>query len=378
VAMSTYSVAWGYDPALAWTDFSWNLLNPTDSAAAATSMATGVKTYDAGIGVDAAGNPVESVTERATSLGKSTGVISTVPFSHATPAGFAAHDVERDNYHAITDDILASDIDVVMGAGHPRYNNDHKRLKTPAYTYLSESAFSSLTGGATPFTYIDTRAQFEELAAAADPPDRVFGIAQVSSTLQERRTGDWFLPPYALALNDVPNLPTMTRGALNVLDDDPEGLFLMVEGGAIDWAGHRNQPGREIEETIDFFDAVDVVIDWVNTTSSWRDTLVIVTGDHETGGLSGPGSNPAWTPLVGESGEVPAHSWHSINHTNVLLPVFAQGAGAKELGWRVAATDPVRGTYLDNTDVANVLLTNLWGDGPGASDGNGQGLHLKG
>ncbi len=102
----------------------------------------------------------------------------------------------------------------------------------------------------------------------------------------------------------------MVEGALNVLDDNPKGFFLMVEGGAIDWAGHSNLSGRLIEEEGDFLDAVSAVIEWVDTQSSWNDTLLIVTGDHETGYLTGAGSGPGeagarpkWDALEGRIGE---------------------------------------------------------------------------
>lgn len=370
VGITTYSYFGGYEPSLAWSDFAYLNLKPTDSAAAATAMAAGVKTYDAAIGVDVDGSPVELVTERASSLGKATGVVTSVPYSHATPAGYAAHEASRNSYTAITDDYLASEIDVVFGAGHPMYTDSHSP-RAARYQYVSASAWANLTTGATPFAFIEDKADFEDLAIAETTPERVFGVAQVASTLQQGRSGNAQATPYEVPLNDVPDLATLTRGALNILDEDADGLFLMVEGGAIDWAGHANQAGRMIEETREFNAAVEAVVDWVETESSWRDTLVIVTGDHETGYLTGPGSNPGWTPMTGVAGQVAALQWNSGNHTNTLLPLFAQGAGAKELERLADGVDPVRGAYLDNTDVANVLLTDLWSDGPGASAGNG-------
>ena len=100
----------------------------------------------------------------------------------------------------------------------------------------------------------------------------------------------------------VPGLATMTEGALNVLDNDEQGFFLMVEGGAIDWAAHANQTGRTIEEEIDFNKAVDAVIYWVQRNSNWSETVLIVTGDHETGTLYGPGSRHG-----GRRGDVRPH-----------------------------------------------------------------------
>ena len=357
--VATYSVDGSYDPTRAWSDFDYRTHDPTDSAAAATAMSTGVKTYDSGVGVDPAGAELEQLPDRAAARGRGTGVVTSVPISHATPAAFAAHEADRDSFSAITDDYLASDLDVVMGAGHPGYTDDHTPAK-PNYKYMSTQAWDALVSGATPFAFIEDTADFEALANSSDPPDRVFGVAQVATTLQQGRSGDPLSAPGVVPRNDVPGLATMTRAALNVLDDDPDGLFLMVEGGAIDWAGHDNQAGRMIEETQEFNAAVQAVIDWVEASSSWEETLVVVTADHETGYLTGPGSDPGWTPIAGQAGEVPEVQWNSEKHTNTLVPLFARGAGASELLAMTEGDDPVRGPYLDNTDLPKLILGELW------------------
>lgn len=358
LAVSTYSVAGSYDGTLAWTDPAYVDRAPTDSAAAATALASGVKTYDAAIGVGPDKQPVELVTERAAAVGKATGVVTSVPFSHATPAGFATHEADRDSYRAITADYLASDLDVIMGAGHPFYDDDHRRVGEQ-YKYISTADWLALTTGDTPFTFLDDPSDLAALATAVDPPDRVFGVAQVASTLQERRTGDLQADPYAAPLNDVPSLATLARGALNVLGRDPDGLLLMVEGGAIDWAGHDNSAGRLIEEALAFDATVQAVVTWVEHESSWDETLVVVTADHETGHLTGPGPEGGWAPLTGTRGQVAANTWQSDEHTNSLVPLFARGAGAQQLVERADASDPVRGAYLDNTEVAQVVLDAL-------------------
>ncbi|GAA1768108.1 alkaline phosphatase [Kocuria aegyptia] len=369
VDMQTFASGGSYDPQQVWTDFDYVKNGATDSGAAGTAMATGVKTYNGGIGVDPAGNEIENISERAISMGKAAGVVSSVPFSHATPAAYAVHDESRNNYHAIADKELASELSVVMGAGHPYYDDDNQPLETPAYDYISSGSYEALAAGQTEWSFVEDGADFEALTAG-DAPEKVFGVAQVGSTLQQGRAGASG-QPYGDPLNEVPSLATMTAGALNVLDGDEDGFSLMVEGGAIDWAGHANDSARNIEETLAFNDAVDTVVDWVEENSSWKETLVVVTADHETGYLEGPGADPAWSTLDGASGAVPAGSWNSGGHTNMLVPVYAKGAGAKELDRRARMTDPVRGAYLDNTDLANLLLEDLWAEGPGASAGNG-------
>jgi alkaline phosphatase len=191
----------------------------------------------------------------------------------------------------------------------------------------------------------------------------VLGTAQVYTTLNQARSGSALAAPYAVPRNEtVPTLAEMSLAALNVLDDDPDGLYLMIEGGAIDWAAHANHSGRMIEENIDFEQAVRAVIDWVEANSSWGETLLVVTGDHETGYLTGPGSGPGpvWNSVVNNGqGALPGMEWHSTGHTNSLMLFAARGAAAPRFLPYAAGRDPVRGPYLDNTnipDVVNALL----------------------
>ena len=152
----------------------------------------------------------------------------------------------------------------------------------------------------------------------------------------------------------------MTKAALNILDDDPDGIFLMVEGGAVDWASHANQSGRLIEEQIDFDNAVEAVVDWVQRNSNWGETLLVVTGDHECGYLTGPGSDPSWEPVVNNGeGALPGLEWHSGNHTNSLIPFFAKGDAARLLRYFADKLDPVRGPYLDNSEMGAALFLTM-------------------
>jgi alkaline phosphatase len=358
LALRTSQYGREYDPAQAWSSFRWVLNKPTDSAAAATAIATGTKTRNGSIGVDTDNDPLPNLTETAIGHGRAAGVVTSVAFSHATPAAFSAHDTDRDDYADIANDQLRSGLTVVMGAGHPRFTRNHNKRSRARYTYLSKTAWTKLRDGRTPFTLTTSLADFEALAEG-DTPGRVFGVAQVASTLQQKRSGSTSTP-YAAKRNSVPTLATMTRGALNVLDNDPDGLFLMVEGGAIDWAAHANQTGRLIEETRSFLDSVAAVEEWVETNSSWDETLLVVTADHETGYLTGRGADPGWTPITGRAGTVPAVSWHTDEHTASLVPFYARGLGSAELAARATHTDPVRGRYLDNTALAKVVRA-LWG-----------------
>ena len=371
LAMSTYTYKGSYDPSAAWEDFDYVKRGATDSAAAATSMSTGKKTYSGAIGVDVNGQPVEHIIEKFENLGKSTGVVTSVQLSHATSAGFVAHNISRYNYAEIAREmILASAVDVIMGCGHPWYDKDGNRRGTPkTYKYVGNaSTWNNLVAGIAggdadgdgledPWTLIQTRSEFLALARGATP-DRVVGVAQVYKTLQQERGGDGNALPYDVPrIASVPTLEEMTRAALNVLDNNADGFLLMVEGGAVDWAANDNQSGRLIEEEIDFNRSVEAVVEWVQKNSNWGETLVIVTGDHETGYLNGPGSDPGWNPLVNNgASKLPGMEWHSGSHTNQLIPFYARGRGAHLFKKKADEFDPVRGPYIDNIEIGEVLF----------------------
>jgi alkaline phosphatase len=373
-AMSTYLDGGGYDPIQAWADFEYVKGGATDSAAAATAMSTGFKTYEGAIGVDPAQAPLLHSLELAETLGKSTGVVTSVEFSHATPAGFVAHNVDRRSVEEIAREMIyASAADVIMGAGNPCYNRDGVYNDcTNTYEYVGgEASWSDLVAGTAggdadgdgdddPWILIESRPAFQALMAG-ETPARVIGVAQVYQTLQQRRSGDNSDVVYGDPLVEtVPTLEEMTRAALNILDSDPDGLFLMIESGAVDWASHANESGRMIEEQIAFDQAVQAVVDWVETNSSWEETLVIVSGDHECGYLNGPGSDPTWEPIVNNGvGALPGMAWYKTDHTNSLIPFFARGDAASLFVPWSDARDPVRGPYIDNTGIGRVVMAAL-------------------
>ena len=390
-----------YEPELVWKNFTEVMKYFTDSSASATAMSCGTKTVNGALGVDRQQRPLKHVAEQAEDLGKSVGLVTSVQWCHATPAGFVAHNSSRGNYAEIAREMLLdSRCEVIMGCGHPLFNDDGQPAPESDFTYVAgPSIWAGLVAGQTdfdtdgdgapdktvadidddgtadPWTLIQAHADFQWLQAGPTPK-RVLGIPQVRSTLQYNRggsgsyepAGDSGERPYSTPLvENVPTLAEMTRGALNVLDNDPDGFFLMVEGGAVDWAAHGHNEARLIEEEIDFNQAVECAVKWVEERGAWDQTLVIVTGDHETGYLTGPGSGlgvdaslggPAytWHPLVSNGpGQMPGMEWHSDNHTNSLIPLYARGPGSQYFQDYVEGTDPVRGPYIDNTAVAKVV-----------------------
>lgn len=382
LGMSTYPAAGiGYDPLAAWEAFDYVRLMPTDSAASATAIATGFKARNKVINIDSAGNRLKSFFEKAKELGKAVGVVSSVQMSHATPATFLSHNRNRENYLEIFREmLLESTADVIMGCGHPDFNKSGIPALRKRYKYVgNEELWHRLLTGtagsdidadgiADPWTLVQDRAGFQFLMQGPTPK-RIFGVAPIYGTLQQERSGDRFAPPFMVPMvESVPTLWEMSAGALNVLDNNENGFVVMIEGGAVDWASHDQHKGRVIEEVIDFNLTVEKVVAWVETHSSWGETLVIVTSDHETGYLWGPGSGQTllpyadtwqevWVPLVNKGkGQVPGMDWYTEDHTNSLVPFYAKGAGSHRFLEVADQSDPVRGRYLDNTELGAVIF----------------------
>ncbi len=394
LAVSTFSAnGQGYDPQCAATNMDYVKSHPTDSAASATALATGHKTGNGALGVDSENRPLSNAVEVAVASGRSAGLITTVPLSHATPAGFSAHSKDRGQYAGIARQMLeGSPLTVLMGGGHPQYDADGNALLLPGRSdYVGGLELwekirkneligaKTATAPAGPWTLVEDRSAFVALATGAVPA-RVLGVAMVSETLQQRRTSgkDWnndgkidaadaaAVPAFGDAfVTNVPTLSEMTRAALNVLAGNPHGLFLMIEGGAVDWAAHGNQAGRMIEEAADFNDAIRAVCEWVEAHGGWDETLLVITADHETGYLQGTGGvvsekGPLYkSVLAGEKGKMPEVTWSSKGHTNQLVPLYAKGRFSDRFVERARGMDPLRGPYLDNTDIGQVLIDAL-------------------
>ena len=407
--VSTYPDGGSYDPDQVWTNFSYVLSGWTDSAAAATALDTGVKTDNVRISVSADGlTRLVSIADKARSAGKAVGAVTTVYISHATPGAWLAHNDLRENGFAIADESLWGNpnttgtpitstyysgghgptlppADVVIGAGHPAWNGG---------TYVNDAIRAKLaaeSGSPSAFTFIERLADSPDggarlLSAADDPATlRLAGLfGGAGGNLEYRKANGSGANP------ENPTLAEMTRAALQVLSRDQDGFVLMVEGGAIDKAAHANNMDQMVGELLGFNEAVLAVIGWVDdpgTDSSWANTLVIVTADHETGYLtqapgvfpdqmlgdvaavtlalektvSGSGLRASWQDsdrddLI-DPGETVYWAWNTSGHSNSLVPLFAKGAGAELIPLFVNTTnpDPVRGVYLDNTEVFCVM-----------------------
>ena len=235
-----------------------------DSASTATSIATGYKTYSGMINVDISGSVAyETIAEKLHSQkGWKIGVISSVNLNHATPAAFYAHNASRNNYYEIGEELIASGFEYFAGGGLKKVTGNDKD-KENLYD-LAEAAGYTVT-----FTQ-------EEAAAITADDEKVILIdehladSDAMDYEMDRESENWALKDY------------VAKG-IEVLDNDT-GFFMMCEGGKIDWACHANDAGATVTDTIALAEAVQVAIDFAEEHPD--ETLILVTGDHETGGLS--------------------------------------------------------------------------------------------
>lgn len=248
----------------------------TDSAAGGTAIACGCKAKNKHLGMDAEGKHHDSLAVHMRKAGKSTGLVVTKAITDATPAAFYAHVESRYDTPAIARALVEAGFDVVAGGGAGNFTAEQKES-------LQKSC-------------------------------RLFELAADGHCPPASERGNW--------------LPERVEAALEVLEKDKDGFFLMVEGSRIDESAHVNDLPETVRETLDFDRAVGVVLEWMK---KHPDTLLVVTADHQTGGLSLLGGDA-------RAGEVKGH-FSSFNHSGVAVPVYATGPGAAQFSGVQQNTD---------------------------------------
>lgn len=275
----------------------------TDSAAGGTALSSGYKTFNGAIGVDTDTVAQPTILEKAEAKGFATGLVSSSSITHATPASFIAHQTSRNFYEAIAADFLKTDIDVFIGGGYKHFTeredgrNLASELESKGYTVLQDmNAIGQFKSG--------------KLAGLTAP--------EHNPGVDERK--------------DM--LPLATAKAIELLSQSKKGFFLMVEGSQIDWAGHQNNTIYLVEEMLDFDQCVAKALE---IASKDKETLIVVTADHETGGLGINNGDYAKKTVNGE--------YTTGGHTGVMVPVFAFGPGAEHFTG-----------IMDNTDIPKKMM----------------------
>ena len=234
----------------------------TDSAAAGTAFASGIKTYNGAVGVDTLQLPVGTLVEAAETRGLATGLVSTAAITHATPAAFSAHVASRGSQSEIAAQQAVQNIEVLLGGGLQYYVPSSEGGVREDGAHLLDAMRSR------GYQVVSNRA---ELIGASETP--VIGLFTKNHMAYEvDRDPDL-----------EPSLAEMTLAAIELLEDDPDGFFLMVEAGRIDHAAHGNDPAGHVHDILAYDDAVAAALEFARRDG---ETLVVGVADHETGGLT--------------------------------------------------------------------------------------------
>ena len=274
----------------------------TDSAAGATAFSAGVKTYNGAIGVNMDTIPVKTILEYAEDAGMATGLVATSAITHATPAAFIAHQKSRNMQEDIALDFLKTDIDVFIGGGKQYFTNREDGVNLA--DTLTAKGYK---------VFFDT-----------------LGMGEVHTGKIAALLAPDGMPPFAKGRGEM--LAPSAMKAIELLNQNEAGFFLMIEGSQIDWGGHANDADYLISEELDFDKTIGLVLDYAKTHP---ETLVVVTADHETGGFTLASDHSNGNSNYNKI----APSFSTDGHSTTLVPVFAKGPGENAFG----------GIYENNT-----------------------------
>jgi alkaline phosphatase len=296
----------------------------TDSAAAATAWSTGERTRNGSVGVDVEGEPLAVLGVEAGAAGRATGFVTTSEVTDATPAAFFASASSRDDQGAIAEQYLGPDgPDVILGGGAGRWRPaEGEDLLAGA----EEVGYEVVTDG-------------DDLDADDLDGERLLGLFAEETLYVAEDEGE-----------ELPSLADLTRTALEVLSRDPDGFFLLVEEEGVDAASHANDSAAVLESLRDLDEAVEVALEYAE---EHPETLVVVTGDHESGGLAVEAADDEEEDAfeVAGGGGFFDLDWTTGAHTAAPTPVTATGPGSGALeGW------------YPNTHLHGVLREALLGD----------------
>ncbi len=274
----------------------------TDSAAGATAFSTGKKVNNETLCISPDGDTLTTILEIAEKHGLGTGLVATCKITHATPAAFIAHNINRNNYDEIALDFLKTDIDVFIGGGRDNFENRADSLN------LSD---------------ILRQRNYQV----------VYDTTAVKEITQGKLAGllyDDHPPKLSQGRGNMLEIASMK--AIQLLDVFEKGFFMMIEGSQIDWGGHENDSQYIVDEAVDFDNVVGKVLDFAEQDG---ETLVVITADHECGGYALLGGDY-------EKGTVEG-AFCTKHHSGVMVPVFAFGPGAEKFSGIIENT-----TFFDN------------------------------
>lgn len=312
--------------------------NPiTCSSAAGTALATGFKTNNGMLGVTPDGEPLTSIAYKIHDAGYAVGITSTVGVNHATPAAFYGHSKSRNSYYDIIQELPGTGFEFFAGGGIIDAfgeNNDQKS----AYDIISEGGYTVTYG-------------IDEFNARKND-EKFFLIDTVES--EDAVPYAFGRPKGALTQAQI------VKAAIEVLERNEKGFFLMSEGGQIDWGAHSQNLAATIFEVIDFGTAIQVAVDFYEKHPD--ETLIVITADHETGGIAlgrdhytfdltvideltspdAPHSVKDYMSskeAVSDINERAGIGWTTFSHCGAPVPVWAIGVGSEKFAARQDNTD---------------------------------------
>ncbi len=316
--------------------------NVTDSSASGTAIASGEKTYNGGLGINADGEPVKSMAYDFKEDGYQIGIMSTVPINHATPGSFYASSRSRDDYYDISRQIAGSGFDYFAGSGFIDFSGRKDNPQEPIDAYLEANGYTVSYG-------------MEEFKAEAAGRSRVI-FCQESN--RSESAGNYVSSG---KIAEDASLSQMLQLGMEQFDME-KPFFFMCEGGKIDWTAHGNKVMPMIMDILEFDQAIALAYEFYKEHPD--ETLIVVTADHETGGVSlgcgedhidWPALEAQWekdgkkNDLGREENEAmntkASIGWTTTSHTGSPVPVFAVGKGAEKFIGR-----------MDNTDIKGKIL----------------------
>lgn len=260
----------------------------TDSGSGGTSLATGVKTVYHAVGVDPEGKPLTSLVDVAKELGKDAGLAVTCRLWDATPCDFCCHNIDRDKEEELVGDYPTSGVDFVFGGGAQKFTN--RKDGRDIFKELQKKGYHVSRTLDDFFAY--------------DKNSRIFAVPYDKDTPLPDERGDL--------------LARASMKGISLMNQNKNGFFMMIEGSQLDDYGHFNQLDFLMKETLDFDKTIGEVMKWAAKDG---ETLVVVTADHETGGLTLVNGNK-------DEGRVEC-SFSTKDHTGAMVPVYAFGPGAE-------------------------------------------------
>jgi alkaline phosphatase len=260
----------------------------TDSAAGATAISTGYRTKNHYVGVDTLGNPKLNLFEIAEQLGYSTGIVVTSTVTHATPASFIAHIISRKEETEIASQFTMHDIDVVIGGGSKYFSETDSISHLSFFDKLKDQGYDFFVNA-------------DELFSSE--PEKKFYALLEEGALNKAAERDY-------------SLADLTSKAINLLSKNDNGFILLIEGSQIDWGGHDNDQPYIISELNDFCGAISASINFAKEDGN---TLVLVTADHETGGMSINEGKPGGAEM--------RLNFTTKGHTAEMVGIFTMGPG---------------------------------------------------